>query len=115
MGENLNYYDFYKYKVSFIVDKESKLLFIFVLDLSDDFNRIKVELVRIREEFLNLLKDKLNSKIDPSILNLLDPVTDKIHRNLKPKISLVGFSGVGKTTITQLIKAALLHLIIDLF
>jgi len=28
-----------------------------------------------------------------------------IHKNLRPKISLVGFSGVGKTTITRLIRA----------
>ena len=27
-----------------------------------------------------------------------------MHRNLKPKIALVGFAGVGKTTIKQLIK-----------
>jgi small GTP-binding protein len=81
-------------------------LFIFISDLSDDFNRIKIELIRIKEEFLNLFKDNLESNIDLSVLDLLDPITDKIHRNLKPKISLVGFSGVGKTTIIQLIKAA---------
>ncbi|MFX0008072.1 MAG: ADP-ribosylation factor-like protein [Promethearchaeota archaeon] len=28
-----------------------------------------------------------------------------MHKNLRPKISLVGFSGVGKTTITKLIRA----------
>ena len=82
-----------------------KMLFIFISDLSDDFDRIKVELVRIKEEFLTLFMDNLTSEIDPSLLSLLDPITDKIHRNLKPKISLVGFSGVGKTTITRLIKA----------
>jgi len=110
LEENINYYDFYKFKVSYIVYKKSKIFYIFISDLSDDFNRIKAELVRIKEEFLKLFKDSLDSKIDESILKLLDPVTDKIHRNLKPKISLVGFSGVGKTTITQLIKAAELPL-----
>jgi len=39
------------------------------------------------------------------MLEIINPVVDSIHRNLKPKISLVGFSGVGKTTITKLIKA----------
>ena len=105
-GGDLNCYDFYKFKVSYIVERELKLLFIFISDLSDDFDRIKVELVRIKEEFLNLFKDNLTSEIENSLLSLLDPTTDKIHRNLKPKISLVGFSGVGKTTITQLIKAS---------
>ncbi|MFX1591999.1 MAG: ADP-ribosylation factor-like protein, partial [Promethearchaeota archaeon] len=42
---------------------------------------------------------------DTSLLELLDPIVDSIHRNLKTKISLVGFSGVGKTTTTKLICA----------
>jgi small GTP-binding protein len=36
---------------------------------------------------------------------VFDPIVDSIHKNLRPKISLVGFSGVGKTTITKLIRA----------
>jgi len=39
-------------------------------------------------------------------MELLDPIIDSIHRNLKTKISLVGFSGVGKTTTTKLICAS---------
>jgi len=35
----------------------------------------------------------------------MEPYIDSIHSNLKPKICLIGFSGVGKTTITKLIKA----------
>ncbi|MFX1501098.1 MAG: ADP-ribosylation factor-like protein, partial [Promethearchaeota archaeon] len=43
--------------------------------------------------------------LDLSLMELLDPIIDSIHRNLKTKISLVGFSGVGKTTTTKLICA----------
>ena len=39
------------------------------------------------------------------MFDVLNSIIDGTHRNLRPKISLVGFSGVGKTTITQLIKA----------
>jgi small GTP-binding protein len=38
-------------------------------------------------------------------MEVLDPIIDTTHRNLKTKISLVGFSGVGKTTSTNLICA----------
>ena len=36
---------------------------------------------------------------------IFDPTVEVIHKNLRPKMSLVGFSGVGKTTITRLIMA----------
>ena len=49
--------------------------------------------------------DTVANNLDSSVLSILDPIIDGIHRNLKPKISLIGYSGVGKTTITQLIKA----------
>ncbi len=44
-------------------------------------------------------------ELDEETLELFDPTIDAVHKNLRPKISLVGFSGVGKTTITRLIKA----------
>jgi small GTP-binding protein len=43
--------------------------------------------------------------LDPSLLEIFDPSIESIHKKIKTKISLVGFSGVGKTTITRLISA----------
>jgi len=54
---------------------------------------------------MNLFEDILHHRFDAKTFEIFDPTIDSIHRNLRPKISLVGFSGVGKTTITRLIKA----------
>jgi len=76
-----------------------------VTGLTDNFENIKKELIRCKKEFLNLFEDILHHRFDAKTFEVFDPTIDSIHRNLRPKISLVGFSGVGKTTITRLIKA----------
>jgi len=105
LGEEQGSWDYFKFKLNFLANNEKKLLFILVTGLSDDFTRIRTELLKLAKEFLNLFQESIGSGLDNTILTLLDPLMDGIHRNLKPKISLVGFSGVGKTTITQLILA----------
>ncbi|MFX1321990.1 MAG: ADP-ribosylation factor-like protein, partial [Promethearchaeota archaeon] len=82
-----------------------ELIFLFVTGLTDNFDNIKKELIRCKKEFLNLFEDILQHRFDAKTFEVFDPTIDSIHRNLRPKISLVGFSGVGKTTITRLIKA----------
>ncbi|GAI86480.1 unnamed protein product, partial [marine sediment metagenome] len=86
-------------------EKDSELMFLFVTGLTDNFENIKKELIKCKKEFLNLFEDLLEYKIDEKTFEIFDPTIDAIHRNLRPKISLIGFSGVGKTTITRLIKA----------
>jgi len=73
--------------------------------MSLTFENLKDQMSLLKTEFLNLFSDVLKGEFDASMFDLFEPTLDKIHRNLKPKISLVGFSGVGKTTITRLIKA----------
>jgi len=105
MGKGTGVYNYFKYKISYIIDKETGYTFLFISGLSDDFDRLQVELIRLKNEFLNIFEDLLQESLESSILEKIDPLTESIHRNLKPKISLIGFSGVGKTTITKLIKA----------
>ena len=104
-GKNVEYHDYYKYRISYITEKDLELMFIFVTGLTDNFENIKKELIKCKKEFLNLFEDILQHKFDAKTFEIFDPTIDSIHRNLRPKISLVGFSGVGKTTITRLIKA----------
>ena len=104
-GKNVEYHDYYKYRISYITEKDSELMFLFVSGLTDNFENIKKELIKCKKEFLNLFEDIIQHKFDAKTFEIFDPTVDSIHRNLRPKISLVGFSGVGKTTITRLIKS----------
>ena len=104
-GSKVEYHDYFKYRISYISVKDSELLFLFVTGLTDNFDNIKKELIKCKKEFLNLFEDIIQHKYDSKTFEVFDPTIDSIHRNLRPKISLVGFSGVGKTTITRLIKA----------
>ncbi|MGV9205110.1 MAG: ADP-ribosylation factor-like protein, partial [Promethearchaeia archaeon] len=103
--KEIEYHDYYKYRISYTTDQDLNLIFLFVTGLTDDFDNIKKELLRCKKEFLNLFEDILQHRFDAKTFEVFDPTIDSIHKNLRPKITLIGFSGVGKTTITRLIKA----------
>ena len=103
-GIELNSYDYIKYKIVFSIEEDFGLMFMFITDINDDVSRTKRELGNLQKEFLDTFGDSIDN-LDSSLMELLDPIMDSIHRNLKTKISLVGFSGVGKTTTTKLICA----------
>ncbi len=106
LGKAIGYYDYFKYRIAYDVEIEIDLIFIFVTGLMDDFFRlIQTELINFKTEFLKLFNKHIEKKkIDSTKLDVLNPIIDSMHRNLKPKIAVVGFSGVGKTTIKKLIK-----------
>jgi small GTP-binding protein len=100
--------DYFKYRLGFLWEPEYKLLHIFVSDLTDAFKNIKKQLLKCHKDFIGLFGPMLEmaeegEELDDDTLELFEPSIELIHKNLKPKISLVGFSGVGKTTITRLI------------
>ncbi|MHA2008115.1 MAG: ADP-ribosylation factor-like protein [Promethearchaeota archaeon] len=103
--DRLEFHDYYKFRVSYITHKSVNLFVLFVTGLTDKFDNIRKELVRCRREFINLFEEILQHRFDSKTFEVFDPIVDTIHKNLRPKISLVGFSGVGKTTITKLIRA----------
>ncbi|UCD00391.1 MAG: GTP-binding protein [Promethearchaeota archaeon] len=103
--DRIESHDYYKYKVSYLTKKDLDLTVLFVTGLTDKFVNIKKELLKCMNEFINLFEDILQGRFEPKTFEVFDPIVDSIHRNLRPKISLVGFSGVGKTTITKLIRA----------
>jgi small GTP-binding protein len=103
-GTNLDSYDFFKYKIVYTRLKNEGLIFFFITDVNDEVEKSKEELKKFKKEFLDTFGDNLE-RLDPTLMEILNPIIDTIHRNLKTKISLVGFSGVGKTTTTNLICA----------
>jgi small GTP-binding protein len=105
LGEEFGDYEYYRYRINYTVDKEKKLFIVFITGLADNPLDVQTELRKLRKEFMNIFGDMLDMNIDPSMFEVLAPTVDVIHKSLRPKISLVGFSGVGKTTITRLIKS----------
>jgi len=105
-GKALGFYDYFNLRIAYDVELDLELIFIFITGLMDDFFRlIKTELVNFKNEFLTLFEEDIKAKnLDVTNLDVLNSILDSTHRNLKAKISVVGFSGVGKTTIKQLIK-----------
>lgn len=104
-GKEIGDYDFYKWKISYIAEKSVGLLIIFVSGLTDRVDILKTQLFKLQKEFLNLFGEIIETNKDLLMFEVLDPLMVKIHRSLSPKISLIGFSGVGKTTITKLIRS----------
>ena len=106
LGRTTGYFDFIKFRISYDVELDYNLIFIFTTGLVDDFYRtIKTQLINFKNIFLNrfgeTLKDKQLKDLNFTGINV---ALDEMHRNLKPKIAVVGFAGVGKTTIKKLIK-----------
>ena len=95
---------FFKHRIIYTVDSELDLIFIFIIGFNDDIETVKRELKKLKTEFLVSFGDILDN-LDLSLLEIFDPLIVSIHKKIKTKISLVGFSGVGKTTITRLISA----------
>jgi len=106
LGNASGHFDYIKYRVAYNFDNEYNLIFIFITGLMDDFYRlIKTQLMTFKDQFLNRLGEKIKEK-DLSHINYtgINVMLDEMHRTLKPKIAVVGFAGVGKTTIKKLIK-----------
>jgi len=104
-GPEAGTYEFFEYKLSFIINENANLVLLFVSGLGDDFKDIEPQLKKFKKEFIEFYGEEINNDDFEIIEEVLDPIVDSIHRNLKPKISIVGFSGVGKTTTTRLIKS----------
>ncbi|MFX1258055.1 MAG: ADP-ribosylation factor-like protein [Promethearchaeota archaeon] len=106
LGKTIGYFDYYKFRVVYEVEMEFDIIFIFITGLMDDFFRlIRPIMISFKEKFLELFtEDFKKKKFDSEKIKDVDSIIDLLHSEIKPKISVVGFSGVGKTTIKNLIK-----------
>ncbi len=104
--ETSGHSDYYKYRISYDVEIEKGLIFMFVTGLMDDYFRtIKPQLSIFKGNYFNIVDEQPNKKdLTTSEIEQLNSIADPLHRNLKPKIAVVGFSAVGKTTIKNLIR-----------
>ena len=98
------YFDYFKYRVVYDVELNYDLIFIFITGLMDDFFRLtQIVIVNFKELFLKL-DNAVSNKIENIDIETLNESLDSTHKEILPKISVVGLSGVGKSTIKNLIK-----------
>ncbi len=102
--EETGQYDFFKYKISFIIDIEIDLMILFITSLKDNFSLLKTQLYQFKKYIIDFHKEQIKKGIEINNDENIDITVDTIHKSLRPKICLVGFAGVGKTTISRLIK-----------
>ncbi len=93
------------FKIAYATDIDHNLLFIFITDLTDDNDNITQQLEIIRNEFFSKYDSIIDLQQDSAAYEGFHEVADEVFKELRPKIALVGFSGVGKTTLTRLIRA----------
>ncbi|MBY9004403.1 MAG: GTP-binding protein [Candidatus Lokiarchaeota archaeon] len=104
LSSDFGVYSYFKYKILYQYEIKLNLLFIFITGLNDETKKSKKELIKFKNEFIFTFGDKIDN-IELSLLEILNPLVYNIHKTLKTKISLIGFSGVGKTTTTNLIRS----------
>ena len=98
-------FEFFENRISYIVDIDLKLLFILIIGFSDNFENIKPHLKSLKRKFLDSFGPSIKNNSASLEHEEINTIIDEIQRNFKAKISIVGCSGVGKTTITSLIKS----------
>ncbi|NVM55645.1 MAG: GTP-binding protein [Candidatus Helarchaeota archaeon] len=97
--------DIENFHLTYSIDNKNRIFFIFLSDLTDAVEDLEKQLIKAREEFTTMFEDVVNVSSDQATFHSFNPIAEMIHQNLRPKIALVGFSGVGKTTISKLIRA----------
>jgi len=84
-SQETSYYEFFRYRLSYITYKDFNLLFLFVTGLGDEFDTIKPQLCNFKKEFLDIYSDDLKKGIINIVEEVFNPIVDTIHRNLKAK------------------------------
>ncbi|MFW9902118.1 MAG: ADP-ribosylation factor-like protein [Candidatus Thorarchaeota archaeon] len=102
--EEVHYQEYLNYRISYIIEKDFNLLFLFINSINDDYILIKREISICKDDFLTLFKEDLEERIDSERLKAFDPAIYNIQKKFPPIISLVGDKGIGKTTITNLVR-----------
>ncbi|MFX1436113.1 MAG: ADP-ribosylation factor-like protein [Promethearchaeota archaeon] len=100
--EDITYKDYYKFRISYTL--KNNYLFVFINSVNDVFEKVKKELNHCKEHFLELVETNSFYFDDDKNIERIDRLIYNFQNKFPPIISLVGYSGVGKTTITNLLR-----------
>ncbi|MDX1798606.1 MAG: ADP-ribosylation factor-like protein [Candidatus Lokiarchaeia archaeon] len=100
--EDVEFKDYYKFRITYAL--KNNFLFIFINTMNNPFEKVKKELIRFKDDFLELIETDSFSFDDDKHIEKIDQLIYMIQNKFPPIISLVGYSGVGKTTITNLLR-----------
>ena len=95
--------DVENFRLTFSFDKRFSFIILFLSDLTDPIDDLKKHILNARKEF-SLMFEEILKFTDQADYSAFNPVVEMILQSLHPKISLVGFGGVGKTSISKLIR-----------
>ncbi|MHA1985332.1 MAG: ADP-ribosylation factor-like protein [Promethearchaeota archaeon] len=101
--KDFKYKDYYRFRVSFTWEKN--FLFLFINTRQDSLNNIEKEIKRFKAEFFNLIKANSFNFTHEKSIEQIDNLTYLVQNRMPPIISLIGYSGVGKSTIFNLLRS----------
>jgi small GTP-binding protein len=99
---DFKYKDYYRFRVSYIF--ENDFLFLFINSINDSLNKIEKELKRFKEEFFVIVDTPSYDFSNEKNREKIDHLVYLAQNRMPPIISLVGYSGVGKKTIFNLLR-----------
>ncbi|MFX0097787.1 MAG: ADP-ribosylation factor-like protein [Candidatus Hodarchaeota archaeon] len=89
--------------VKFVYNLFDDLIFVFCSDLDEDEEKLRLKIDRAQSVFLNEFSGKIQGwDGQTSVFKSFEAAVDDIVKDLV-KVSVIGFGGVGKTTILKLI------------
>jgi small GTP-binding protein len=101
--EDIESKDYYKFR--FLYTMKNDFLFVFINSINDTIEKVKKELNHFKQEFLELVETNSFTFENQKNIEKIDRLIYNIQNKFPPIISLVGYSGVGKTTITNLLRS----------
>ncbi len=99
-------FDYFKFRILAIYLPDNGILILLITDVTDAENRIKSQLLLFKGEFVKVFGTQPNLQLNNRDIENLNTLIEKLQKGLFPKISFVGYSGVGKTTLTRLMLGA---------
>ena len=92
-----------EFKIAYATNVKYDLLFLFITDFTDDDITIYNALEPITEKFIEKYGENIRIGTKETF-NSFEAIADEKFEEIRNKITLIGFSGTGKTTIARLLE-----------